>query len=88
MITNTPKDFIFFKDIIAKYFIENIEYYRNYALTKNDLLKDSLIESPAYGMKYKMDYPVLLDKILTVEEYIINNIVSCDMDKIDINSQP
>jgi ubiquitin-conjugating enzyme E2 Z len=88
MITNTPVEFVFFKDTISKYFIENIDYYRNFVLTKNDLLKDNLIESPAYGMKYKMDYPKLLDKILQTEEYIINNIVSSEMDNISVNSHP
>ena len=87
MLTNTPNDFIFFKDIMIKYFMENIDYYRNFILTKNDLFKDSIIESPAYGMKLKMTYPKLLDKLSATEEFIINNIISNEMDKVVVNSQ-
>jgi ubiquitin-protein ligase len=85
MITHTPNEFIFFKDIIVKYFMENIDYYRNNVLTKNDQLRDSLVESPAYGMKFKMDYPKLLDKISVVEEYIVNNIFAKSVDELSVN---
>jgi ubiquitin-protein ligase len=72
MISKIPKDFEFFKTIIEDYFIKNIDYYRNFVLSKNDLLKNALIESPAYGMKVKIDYSSILYEI----EQIYDNIMT------------
>jgi len=83
MISKIPKDFEFFKTIIEDYFIKNIDYYRNFVLSKNDLLKDTLkdaskdaskhalIESPAYGMKVIIDYEAILYEIEQLYENII-----------------
>jgi len=79
MITKIPKDFEFFETIIEDYFIKNIDYYRNFVLSKNDLFKDALIESPAYGMKVKVDYGVILYEI----EQLYDNL----MTKKEINNE-
>ena len=83
MISKIPKDFEFFKTIIEDYFIKNIDYYRNFVLSKNDLLKDTLkdalkdaskhalLESPAYGMKVIIDYEAILYEIEQLYENII-----------------
>ena len=104
MITKIPKDFDFFKTIIEDYFIKNIDYYRNFVLSKNDLLKDSskdaskdaLIESPAYGMKVRIDYGVLLyeidqiyDNIITQREInnVINSVEKASISKSETESE-
>ena len=68
MITNTPEKFIPFKEKMVELFMKNIDYYRNFILEKNDELKDSIIESPAYGMKACADYGTLLYELTNLEE--------------------
>ena len=52
--------------------IKNMEYYRNFILTKNDELKNIIVESPAYGMKLQPNYVLLLDELNSIEENILN----------------
>ena len=72
MFKKTPLDFICFKDRIKELIIKNMDYYRNFILTKNDEKKDSYIESPAYGMKLYPNYVLLLDELSSIEETILN----------------
>jgi ubiquitin-protein ligase len=80
MLNNPPQQFLFFKDKICDIFIKNIDYYTNFILKKNDELKDVLIESPAYGMKLKINYISLLDELNNAKEIALSNNFSKKMD--------
>jgi ubiquitin-protein ligase len=83
MLNNPPDEFFIFKDKISEIFMENIDYYKKFILTKNDTMNDVLIISPAYGMRIKLDYSSLYKEMITAEEFALNNIF---LKKIDINS--
>jgi ubiquitin-protein ligase len=68
MLQNTPPEFIPFKDKMKDIFMSKVEWYKNIILTKNDQLHNSLIESPAYGLKVITEYEKLLSKIIELEE--------------------
>ena len=70
MINNTPPEFIHFKPKMNEIFMKNMDFYRNFVLTKNDLLQNSVIESPAYGMKVAVNYGQLLYEIGHIEDTI------------------
>ena len=80
MVNKPSQEFLFFQDKIYENFMKNIEYYRNFILTKNDEMKDKLVESPAYGMKLLPDYVSLLDELNIAEENILNNNFAKKMD--------
>jgi ubiquitin-protein ligase len=82
MLYKPHPEFLFFQDKICEIFMKNIDYYRNFILTKNDTMKDVLIESPAYGMKLVLDYSSLYEELATAEEFVLNNNFS---KKVDIN---
>lgn len=63
MLANPPLGFEVFKEVMNKNFIKNIDFYKKYISAKNDELKDSIIESPAYGMKLCIDYEPLLYEV-------------------------
>ena len=83
MLKKQPLEFIIFKDKISDIFMKNINYYRNFILSKNDEMNNLLIESPAYGMKVISDYTALLYELNSAEENILNNDFA---KKIDISS--
>lgn len=60
MILNPPHEFDVFKDIMIELFFKNIEYFKNFILTNNEILNNTVIESPAYSLKFLMDYQYLL----------------------------
>jgi ubiquitin-protein ligase len=72
MIFGYPKEFSVFENTMCDFFLKNIDFYRNFVIVKNEELKNNLIESPAYGMKVKLDYSSLLNKIDEMEMKIIN----------------
>jgi ubiquitin-protein ligase len=72
MLNNPPLEFGVFKEVMHKNFKKNIEFYKKYISTKNNELKDSIIESPAYGMKLCTDYEPLLYEIGQLEDTILN----------------
>lgn len=82
MLNSPPPEFLVFKDKLSEIFMKNIDYYRNFILTKNDVMKDVLIESPAYGMKLILNYAVLMDDLTIAEQ----NILITNLSKIDIDS--
>jgi len=86
MLETQPIKFDVFKDTMDELFLKNIEFYRNFILTNNDLLKDNIIESPAYGMTCKIDYAPLLYKIENYEKKIKMNMVDkLQIDKLSIH---
>ena len=76
MIKNPPQEFIFFKDKMIELFFKNIDFYKNYILINNDKFNNSLIESPAYGMKCKADYSSLLEELENLENSLLENITN------------
>jgi len=82
MLYKPPPEFLFFQEKICEIFMKNIDYYRNFLLTKNDTMKNLLIESPAYSMKLVLDYSSLYEELLNAEEFVLNNIFS---KKINLN---
>jgi len=88
MIKNTPYDFNSFNNIMSDYFIENIDYYRNHILTKNqELLNETSLQSPAYGMSTNIDYSSLLSECDSLYEELLkkreNNILDDITSKIE-----
>ena len=73
MLKNTPYEFIYFKDKMNELFMKNLEYYKNFILTKNETCKDKIVHSPAYSMSLNLDYPSLFEKITVLEEEILSN---------------
>jgi ubiquitin-protein ligase len=71
-----PEEFNCFRDIINEFFLDNVNYYKNYVLTKKNELNNTLIESPAYAMKLIPNYSKLYDEILFTEQELINNLIS------------
>ena len=71
MIETTPVEFIFFRDIMKNYFMENIEWYRNIMIHKqielNEKYPKKCLEAPCYGMKTMIEY----DKLLEMLENIV-----------------
>ncbi len=65
------------------YFMKNIDFYRNFVLIKNDLLKNTIVESP-YSMKVSPKYDMLINEITEIEEGIIESI-SSNISDIKIN---
>jgi len=82
MLDKPPPEFLFFQDKISEIFMKNIDYYRHFLLTKNDTMKDVLVESPAYGMKLVLNYSSLYEELTNAEEFVLNNNFS---KKIDLN---
>ena len=75
MIKKVPNEFGYFQSIMERLFIENIEYYRNFVLQKNDYyinLNAKSIDSPAYGMSTQADYSHVLAELLELEETLAN----------------
>lgn len=76
MLSNTPKNFVFFKDKMNELFIKNIEYYRSFVLKSNEKFKNTIMDSPAYGMKCDSDYQTLFLEIDKMEETILSCIAN------------
>jgi ubiquitin-protein ligase len=70
MIEKTPREFIFFKDIMKNYFMENINWYRNIMIHKQIELSEKYpkkyLEAPCYQMRNLIEF----DKLLNVLEDI------------------
>lgn len=71
MMYNTPLEFVYFKDIMKSIYLKNMDYYRNFILLKNDTLQDSVIDSPAYGMKVATNYEPLIYELDKLEEELL-----------------
>jgi ubiquitin-conjugating enzyme E2 Z len=89
MIDNQPNNFKCFKPKMIELFIKNIDYYRNFILVQNDLLKNKVIESPAYGLKVAIDYGSLL---YDIEQLYDNYITTIELNNLkseidNINTQ-
>lgn len=78
MIFNPPQKFAVFKPKMNEIFKKNIDFYRNFILSRYETLNKTLVESPAYGMKFILDY----DKLLIQIEYTINKISDMEVDEI------
>ena len=85
MLKTQPLNCDVFKPIMIDYFMKNIDFYRNFVLIKNDLLKNVTLESP-YSMKVTSNYDLLINEITEIEEEIIQNI-SFDMSTINLNDE-
>lgn len=83
MIEKTPKDYLIFKNHIIEHFKNNIEWYNNHVLKKNDELQHSVIKSAAYGMELKFEYDTLLFEISHLQETLLSMELSTVM---NINS--
>lgn len=81
MINKPPSNFEVFKEKMEELFIQNIDFYRNYILTKNETLNGKLIESPAYGLKVVIDYETLLYNI----EQTFDNLITKRDNKLTEN---
>lgn len=67
MITNTPKEFVCFKDILSDIFMKNIDFYKKFIIDKMSENKKTIVDSPAYQMKLRPNYHLLLKEIETIE---------------------
>jgi hypothetical protein len=85
MIQKPPLEFIFFRNRMCDIFLKNIDYYKNYCILKKNELKKNIIESPAYSMKTCIDYENLLLQINDLENKIINNSLSNEVQELKIN---
>ncbi len=68
MLDKQPKYFEVFKDKMEEIFMNNIMYYRKFTSDKNELYqnkkeKDRIIESPAYNMRFCIEYDILMNEI-------------------------
>jgi len=70
MINNPPVKCEHFKNIMIDIFLKNIDYYRNFVLTKHGEKMNALIDSPTYSMKIKLDYDKLIEQIDLLYEKI------------------
>lgn len=73
MLKNQPQNCEVFKPIMVEYFLKNIDYYRNFMLTKHDLFKNTIIDT-AYSMKISPNYDFLINELHETEEEIIQNL--------------
>jgi len=62
MFTKPPPKFEVFVPKMEEILKKNINFYRNYILTRNAELNKKEIESPAYGMKTVLDYETIFAK--------------------------
>lgn len=83
MVSICPNEFLPFKPIVEELFIKYIPFYHNFILTKNDVINNKLIESPAYGMKTIANYTNLFEEINTLEEIVLNNITNDTIEKME-----
>jgi ubiquitin-protein ligase len=84
MLKTQPLNCDVFKPIMIDYFMKNIDFYRNFVLIKNDLLKNVIVEAP-YSMKVTPRYDLLINEITEIEEGIIQDI-SLNISDINLNS--
>lgn len=63
IMNNVPNEFIYFKSIMNNIFLENIDFYKKFIENKKKNNVPYLVESPAYGMSFYLDYPLLLNEI-------------------------
>ena len=88
IVQNTPNEFYFFREQIVKNFLKNIDFYRNFVLTKNDSLQKAILDSPAYGMKTVAEYDLLLYELNQLEDNLsIDHDLKDSIKKIDINDK-
>lgn len=85
MLKTQPLNCEVFKPIMIDYFMKNIDFYRNFVLIKNDLLKNVIVEAP-YSMKVIPNYDLLINEITEIEEGIIQNI-SLNISDINLNNE-
>ena len=75
MILDTPNQFIYFKEIMEKFFLKNIEFYRKLVLDKNDYYnskESKLLETPIWGQNTDADYGTVLSELLNLEDFLIS----------------
>lgn len=83
MLKKQPPKCEVFKPIMIEFFMKNIDFYRNFVLTKHELFKNNILESP-YSMKVSPKYDILINEISETEEEIIQNL-SSNISNIQIN---
>jgi len=71
MFNTQPSNFSVFKPKMEEILIKNIDFYRNYILTRMSELEKTEIESPAYGMRVTLEYEVLLNEFNKIVSAII-----------------
>ena len=62
MLDKIPYQFEAFKPKMNEIFKKNIDFYRNFILTRHCELNSMDIESPAYGMRTILDYDIILNQ--------------------------
>lgn len=71
ILTNIPEEFLFFRTKMIEIFLKNIDYYKNFILTKSKTMDNKYVKIDIYGMSLTFNYLSLLDEIENVKKSIL-----------------